>query len=309
MTLRNEARTEIRRPLKLCRLHVAGSLLAALIIASVLLSGCKSEGDAVLDTLGAAPFLTAASVQPQIVNTDTINVGPERKPEDMLQLQCIVRARVVPVAGAGEVDRVDATIALPGGGATLAGVSLHDDGVLPDSTAGDSLYHGALNFQIQRSLVGSFPVEIVAQSSADFFSNMARLVLRVSRLNQAPSLSQLDIPDTLTLGGTTQTILIQVDASDPDGLADIRRVSFNTFKPDDSPSSGNPWAMYDDGGEKVIGSPDVRSGDLVKGDGTYSLTVALEPTNQTGTYRFDFQAMDRSGALSTTLTHYLTVKP
>jgi hypothetical protein len=58
--------------------------------------------------------------------------------------------------------------------------------------------------------------------------------------------------------------------------------------------------MFDDG---------VSGGDTVANDGIYSLRVSLPPTTVTGTYRFEFQAVDRSAASSNIIVHRLTVLP
>jgi hypothetical protein len=58
--------------------------------------------------------------------------------------------------------------------------------------------------------------------------------------------------------------------------------------------------MYDDGA--------ASHGDLAAGDGTYSLIITLPSTTQTGTYRFEFQAFDRSNEGSAKVIHQVTVK-
>jgi len=73
--------------------------------------------------------------------------------------------------------------------------------------------------------------------------------------NIAPVLSNLVAPDTAVVGVDT-TIFISMDAHDDNGLNDIDVVFFNSFLPDGTPSSGNPFIMFDDG----------TNGDLVPGD-------------------------------------------
>ncbi len=117
--------------------------------------------------------------------------------------------------------------------------------------------------------------------------------------NVAPVISSLVAPDTVSLSATTTPILLTVQVHDDNGLNDIQAVFFNSFiPPDDHPSSGNPWAMYDNG----------SNGDKAAGDGIFSLTIGLPSNAQKGTYRFEFQAKDRSGLLSNTITHNIVVK-
>jgi len=57
--------------------------------------------------------------------------------------------------------------------------------------------------------------------------------------------------------------------------------------------------MFDDGNN---GS----DGDLIAGDGIYSIIIRLPPTGVTkGTYRWEFQARDRAGKSSNKIIHTL----
>jgi len=97
-------------------------------------------------------------------------------------------------------------------------------------------------------------------------------------------------------------VKLSIKATDPDGQSDIQKVFFNSYRPDGSPSTGNPFQMFDDGNFNG------QSGDSEAGDGIYSLTVQLPTTTQRGTYRFVFQATDRSGAQSNEVSHLLRVQ-
>jgi hypothetical protein len=117
--------------------------------------------------------------------------------------------------------------------------------------------------------------------------------------NIAPVISNLVVPDTAVIGVDT-TIFVSVDVHDDNGLNDIDEdgVFFNSFLPDSTPSSGNPFIMFDDG----------TNGDLVSGDGTYSLIVQLPSSGVArGTYRWEFQARDRGGKSSNIIIHFLEI--
>lgn len=115
-------------------------------------------------------------------------------------------------------------------------------------------------------------------------------------INDPPVITQVAGPDTLSRsqGGT---YLLTATVTDQQGLADIQKVTFNTFKPDGSPSSGNPFSMYDTGSD----------GDALAGDGIYSFQFTISNSNVTGQYRFEFQAQDKSGATSNVAVHIITV--
>lgn len=144
-------------------------------------------------------------------------------------------------------------------------------------------------------------VEFVAEGDGGFRSNSIILPLRIVRLNRPPVLSDLQAPDTVTLGSQEQHIRLRVNAVDPDGQEDIQRVFFNSFLPDGRPSSNNPFQLFDNG--------DLQgNGDETKGDSVYSAIIKLPPNTATGTYRFEFQAFDRLNEGSNIITHRLTVK-
>ena len=116
--------------------------------------------------------------------------------------------------------------------------------------------------------------------------------------NDPPVLSNLVAPDTVSRSQIPNNFLLAVEVSDPQGRDDISKVYFNTFKPDNSPSSGNPFYMRDDGSQGV---------DQNANDGIYSLRIEISPQNQLGNYRFEFEAVDKSGAKSDKITHIITV--
>jgi hypothetical protein len=116
--------------------------------------------------------------------------------------------------------------------------------------------------------------------------------------NVAPVISNLVAPDTVFLGSSTEIILLTVQAHDDNGLNDIKTVYFNTFLPNGSESTGNPFIMYDNG----------ANGDVTKGDGIFSLDIQLPSNTTKGIYRFEFQAKDRRGLLSNKITHNIVVK-
>jgi hypothetical protein len=114
--------------------------------------------------------------------------------------------------------------------------------------------------------------------------------------NDPPMLSDAVAPDTVDRN-TADPILLSVRVTDPQGASDIRRVYFDTTKPNGAPSSGNPFLMTDDG----------TSGDAVAGDGVYSLQIVISASNTLGNYRFDFYAEDNTGASAGPLTRVITV--
>ena len=65
---------------------------------------------------------------------------------------------------------------------------------------------------------------------------------------------------------------------------------------------GNPILLYDDG----TGSD--GSGDIKKGDGTFTRTISMTENATIGTYHWSFEAQDISNAYSDTIKKVLLVK-
>lgn len=122
--------------------------------------------------------------------------------------------------------------------------------------------------------------------------------------NQPPLLTDLNAPDSLIASG--DTLKLSIRATDPNGQDDIFRVWFDSFLPNGDPAKGNPFTMFDDGGE--LSGENIRSGDLIRGDGIYSLIIQGPVPGQSGEFRFVFQAVDKQNALSNTVEHIIHVQ-
>ena len=106
-------------------------------------------------------------------------------------------------------------------------------------------------------------------------------------------------PDTVVV--TQPTVLFtSVEAIDPNGSSDILEVYFKVFRPDGT-TNNNKFLLFDDGNVN-------ENGDVTAGDGIYSRLIQVDQSNQKGTYRFEFQAEDRSSALSNIINHYVLIQ-
>jgi hypothetical protein len=272
------------------------AVLIALLSSS---EGCEKRENSLVDAVGRPPLLVQITTSPSSFNSDSINVGASRKPDDLLPLAAIITARTT-AYDENPLQSVRFSIKSPSGDATLAEGVLVDDGSGADQSKGDGIYSGKATFQIQRVEVGVFRIEVSAQALNGFKSNTVIAPISVFRGNKSPVISDLQAPDTVQLGNDSQLLTLRIKVSDPDGLSDVVRVVFNSFRPDGGASSGNPFQMYDDGS--------ATHGDDKAGDGSYSLIITLPPTSQTGTYRFEFQAFDRSNEGSNIIIHRITVR-
>jgi len=106
-------------------------------------------------------------------------------------------------------------------------------------------------------------------------------------------------PDTVVVTQPT-LIFTSVEVMDQNGSSDILEVYFIVYRPDGTTNNARVQ-LSDDGNTSV-------SGDVTEGDGIYSRLIQVDQSNQKGTYRFEFQSKDRSGALSNILNHYVLIQ-
>jgi hypothetical protein len=119
--------------------------------------------------------------------------------------------------------------------------------------------------------------------------------------NSAPVIDSIYAADSVSVSEPdTVFILLKAEVSDADGKSDIQSVSYYAVKP--SGSKGETFYLYDDG---VI---DGSHYDQVAGDQIYTNKISIPYSVTKGTYRFDFQAKDKSGTVSAIKSHYITIK-
>jgi hypothetical protein len=262
-----------------------------MLFAGLLFSSCEKKDSSVIDPTLNYPILVSASLNPSTV--------------DSIVIQSVAYAHVT---STDPIDRVTATIKLIYPNMVTEGqFTLKDDGIAPDSAAGDGIYSGYIHVPMDCRLVGGHRVDFSARNISGLESSHIILILNVTNSHdQKPVLSGLVAPDSLQkpsgIGSdTVRNTSLSVQTSDPDGSCDVNGVFFNSFKPPNGlPSDGNPFTMYDDGDES-------HHCDQTFYDGRYSLCISITPNVQTGYYTFKFNAKDRSYLLSDTLIHLIYV--
>ncbi len=179
--------------------------------------------------------------------------------------------------------------------------SLLDDGQHGDGAAGDGLFGQTLTPARFGCKTGLYNFVFRAVDISSSISAAESKIVSVSLLrenNVPPLVTDLQAPATISRNAVPNAYLLSVRVADPNTPCDgIRRVFFNSFQPNGNASTGNPFAMRDDG----------QQGDAVAGDGRYSLRIQITPQNALGNYRFEFQAEDQKGAQSTKLIHTISV--
>lgn len=180
-------------------------------------------------------------------------------------------------------------------------VQLLDNGDLSngDATKGDGVYSN--KFQMSHSdPVGKYAVKYFIKDNGDNTSLAAVQYFTYDnhQVNKPPVISDLVAPDTVTVTDT-MSIFMSVKASDPNGLSDIQSVYFITYKPNGT-TNGTQFEMKDDGNTSA-------DGDVKAGDGIYSIIINVTYQNPKGSYRFDFEAEDRSGSISNVISHNIVI--
>lgn len=143
------------------------------------------------------------------------------------------------------------------------------------------------------------------RSSPDNVTKVGEQILNYNnnQTNYAPVISNLVLAENITRE-TPFTFTIKVD--DQNGLGDIAQVTFKLTRPDGTvviPNSNTPNINY----FLMVDNGDAVLGDAKAGDGIYSFKNTFGPTSQTGKWEFEFQANDKSGAISNIIKQLLMV--
>lgn len=257
-----------------------------LIVLSLLIWGCDKTYDSVIDTTSNNYQVSSVSHQESY---DLKNPGDS-----------VLSVRVV---------------FSPGSQFSSAGFDVvsSDNNVLNSSRI-ELLFLGANIYQnsflLQREFPnGTYNVRIYV-TGLDGKTNLAAtssFLFNNGQDNLPPEISNTLIdPDTVVVTDTT-IIFTSVEVVDSNGANDIDEVYFKVYRPDGS-SNNNKFYLYDDGSCCPIPPLNVESGDLVAGDGIFSLTIQVDQSNPKGTYRFEFQAKDRSDSLSNIINHFVLIQ-
>ncbi len=261
------------------------------LILLVFLASC-SKDDSTVDPAfaGSTTVISKLTLSGYAFDTDTIStvIGREKSPSDDVEIPLGVTLTTGAASGSSPVF----TCRIYAGNGTTPIASV----VLTATNA--TTYHAPCNVAIHRGDVGDYRVEVTGVDGDGRATNRAISKFTVVYGTKPPVLAELFAPDTVALDPVDKKLLIlAVRVVDSSGLADIRRVFFNSFLPNNAPASGNPFLMYDDG----------THGDATANDGIFTLLVELPPTTQKGRYRFEFQAVDYSNLTSNVLIHHIIV--
>ena len=176
--------------------------------------------------------------------------------------------------------------------------SLHDDGlaVSGDKKANDNIYTALVEME-QSIPTGKYLIELSAQYLV--FGEVKSMSLAKAYFdynsgvaNQPPVISNVTIPSSVNVG---VEFIFSLQADDPNGLADVKEVYYELFRPDGSQVTNSngikQFPLYDNGDSS-------GNGDQVSGDGIYTNKLIFpnsNPPQQKGDWRFKFRAVDNAG--------------
>ena len=199
---------------------------------------------------------------------------------------------------------------------------LKDGGVNGDIIAGDDIY--TLKFQNDSSIINN---TLGDDSGSVYINILAVYVGQIEKRSSSfkigniiPRILSIASPDTIIRpsGATLSLHLISATVFDADGLDDIKWVGFTSYhvEGDSMMNKGNYIYLYDDGSENIIYLPDITSGDVASGDGTYSFKIPVfgsgneDPDYQTktGTFQWEFVTQDKENEYSLTSTHEVIIQ-
>ena len=197
-----------------------------------------------------------------------------------------------------------------------------DGGVNGDIIAGDDIY--TLKFQNDSSIISN----TLGDDSGSVYINILAVYVGQTEQRSAsfkigniiPRILSIASPDTIIRpsGASLSLHLVSATVFDADGLDDIKWVGFTSYhvEGDSMMNKGNYIYLYDDGSENIIYLPDITSGDITSGDGTYSFKIPVfgsgneDPEYQTkaGTFRWEFVTQDKEDEYSLKATHEVIIQ-
>lgn len=279
------------------------TLLILAVLLAVINLQCSLENSSVIEPTAETLTVSSITITPDSVNTDSIFVNGAQTPNDNISLATHVFVKAN--RNRNQIS-LSASIKVFQNNSSIGFASLNDEGIFPDVIGGDSIYSGSTDFSVKRSYYGKLIISVEGGNS-QATSPTITTFYTVTRNNRTPVIDSVQVPDTLTLGTTPQTVEIFAYVRDEDGAADIAQVFFNSYLlPDTVNPRGLPIRLFDDGGkDNTTGNGNT---DKIPGDGKYSVTLVLPPDVSKGTRRFVFEAIDLANTKSFPVKHDIVIQ-
>ena len=258
------------------------------LVLGIIFASCEKDDQSVIDPVLSFPSILSYYITPTTLNSDTVN--------------CIAGVTVQ-----SDEPLSSVTAKLYGfGDSVLVVADLKDNGVYPDTTAGDNKYTGVVYYNFFCRQVGIHKVEFIATNNSGLNSPVITDQIQITRIpNLPPVVSGIVITPDSTQQGQDAFFIFMIKATDPDGQCDIARVFYNGFRPNGVPLT-NSLELYDDGSCCFIGNTGVTSGDTTANDTKFTRKTFGAPS-ETGYYKYFIKAVDRTGDTSNVLSDSIYV--
>lgn len=263
---------------------------ALLILLPVIFWGCEKTYDSVVN-----PKQTNSIKITGIASVDSINYDQDS-----------VLIFAVSFNSSEEIESVYFNIVSPNGlKINSSPIMMYDDGNTVnhgDFVKNDNTFSNKFNMKYSY-LDG---VYIIQYYVVDIYNNTnymsaQNFVFNNGQEKFAPVISNLDLPDSVTIG---QLFSFSVMAVDSNGQNDIDQVYYELYKPDGSRVSNSQgvyqFPLFDDGQTST-------DGDIKANDSTYTVLLTFPSGQPLGSWRFEFRAIDRSNLLSNKIIQHLKV--
>lgn len=243
------------------------------MIAAFIFYSCEENNDNVIDPSISAPIISGPYQSADTVFTTSSS-----------PLINFIVSLNVNENGGSSLKSVKCSVKDPNG-VSIGNFNMADNGVLPDTSSGDNRFTSTVNISgIQCLLVGNYALEFLAENNSGLFSNLITSGFRViNSANQPPVIISTNLPDSVVrpLPGDSALLTISIQVNDPDGLCDIKDVTFVTRRPNGVIFA--PIPMYNN----------------QNGQFEFSNYVAYstDPTSY-GYFKYTFTARDNSNILS-----------
>ena len=206
---------------------------------------------------------------------------------------------------------------------TADAVQLNDFGTDGDIISNDGIYSRKIsntNLDLMNFIPDTAKGKVYLEFRVFYVNEIITFPDSFYLANIRPDIIEISAPETITRpsGATLAFEFVTATVNDANGLSDIKLVGFTSFHigPDTLLFSGNPILLFDDGGDVVLYSPNITSGDEVKGDGIYSFNIPIYGTGytdpvqatKTGTFRWTFIVRDKSDEYGNEIIHGVVVQ-
>lgn len=240
------------------------------MVASFIFYSCEENNDAVIDPTYYSPLISNPVISQDTVFTTSAN--------PLINFNTSVS---VNTNNGSAIRNVICSLTDPEGN-LLGNFNMSDN-------SNSGIYSVTVNdSNISCLLVGNYKLEYIAENNSGLFSNLITSELRVvNTANQPPVISSTNLPDSVVrpVPGDSTLLTISVNVNDPDGLCDLKDVTFVTVRPNGVTLP--PIPMFNNQNGQFLFAAYV--------------SFSSDPTSY-GYYKYTFTAKDRSNVLSSSVT-------